>query len=88
MGNNLFVPTGPREATQVCTVSTFSVVEVGNVHRKTVRHDGYTGVWVCVETAACFPRFGLSFVRHGCQKWYVFFLLLCFLSSIVDMWFG
>ena len=44
MGNNRFFACGPREATHGFRVSTFSVVEVGNVQRKTDRHDGYTGV--------------------------------------------
>ena len=55
----------------VVSVSTFSVVEVGNVQRKTDRHDGYTDVGVCVETALLLPPFGRSFVRLGSQKWYV-----------------
>ena len=66
MGSNHFSPTGPREAIQVVSVSTFSVVEMGNVQRKTVRHDGYTGVWVCVETALLLPRSGLFLLRDGC----------------------
>ena len=31
MGGNLFFSCGPREAIQAVSVSTFSVVEVGNV---------------------------------------------------------
>ena len=70
MGSNRICTAGPREAIQVVSVSTLNVVEVGNVHRKTVRHDGYTGVWVCVETALLFPRFRQTVVRFGSQKWY------------------
>ena len=74
MGNNFFFARGPREATRGFRVSTFSVVEVGNAQRKTDRHDGYTGVWVCVEATVLFARFRLLLLRSGRQKWYVMFL--------------
>ena len=79
MGSNRICTAGPREAIQVVNVSTLNVVEVGNVHRKTVRHDGYTGVWVCVETALLFPRFRQTVARPGSQKWYAtsFDYLVC-----------
>ena len=71
MGSDHFCPIGPREAIQFVSVSTFSVVEVGNAQRKTDRHDGYTGVWVCVEATVLFARFRLLLLRSGRQKWYV-----------------
>ena len=74
MGSNHFSPTGPREAIQVVSVSMFSVVEVGNVQRKTVRHDGYTGVWVCVETVVLLLPFGLLLLHSWCRKWYAMLL--------------
>ena len=74
MGGNLFSLSGPREAIQVVSVSTFSVVEVGNVQRKTVRHDGYTSVWVCVETVALLLPFGLLLLQSWCRKWYTLLL--------------
>ena len=74
MGSNHFSPTGPREAIQVVSVSTFSVVEMGNVQRKTVRHDGYSGVWVCVETVVLLLPFGLLLLHSWCRKWYAMLL--------------
>ena len=71
MGSNLILLGSAREAIHGFSVFSFSVVEVGNVHRKTVRHDGYTGVWVCVETSLLPTLSGLCFVHHGCQKRYV-----------------
>ena len=83
MGSNFFSLSGPREAIQVVSVFTFSVVEVENVQRKTDRHDGYTGVWVFVETALLVPRFGLLLHRYWCQEWYAMHLPFTILHSNV-----
>ena len=72
MGGNCLSSIGLRELIEVCSVSVCnSVDEEGSVQLQTDRHDGYTGVWLCVDTSPLFSATSLLSLCPVGQEWYV-----------------